>query len=280
MNKNCSNYYFTMNGRLFRFLHEDNSIGGNRLCKYDAFVSLLERATIVPKSTTVFGMKILLTRGQCVTSYSELAGKWKWHRNNVRTFLLSLAEMDVLTVERRGKATVITLPVMTDNSQEPKRLLSTEERNWLHFIFGIISIEEFINLLDAAMSEVENEIGVIDGQNSNDEEIGYRLQRLTNHLLIQTTGLFPYDKKLSEAMRSLFIDECDADLVRFFTLLIAGGLKLFSDAEDETKPKYSIPAGISSRLAIILDYYSSFAGNSLKNGKQELTADNGERSPA
>ena len=96
---------------LLRCLQEDRPEDGGRLSRYGAFAYLLEHAGGQPCTVTAFGQEICLAAGQLVTSYSELAAVWKWSRDNVRNFFLALEKTGTVSLERRGKATVISLPV-------------------------------------------------------------------------------------------------------------------------------------------------------------------------
>lgn len=251
-------FCLTANMWLFRYLQEDKPEDGGRLSRYSAFVYLLEHVHGQPCMVMVFGQEIRLSAGQLVTSYSELAGAWKWSRDNVRNFFLVLEKAGAVSVERRGKATVISLPVrMTENpmfSQLPTR----EESDRLRFIFGTMSLEEMAEMLESAISETEHDINKLKSEDLDDIGIGRRLLRLVNHLVLHPSGFFPKDDHVADALRSLFIEDCGSDLARFFTLLTIGGLKLVDDRCDNTEFPLSLPDKTIRLLAVVLEYYSPF----------------------
>ncbi len=251
-------FYLTANMELFRCLQEDRPEDGGRLSRYGAFVYLLEHANRQPCTVTASGQEIYLSAGQLVTSYSGLAAVWKWSRDNVRNFFLAMAKTGCVSVERRGKATVISLPVCTTGTPTLTRLPSREERDRLRFIFGAMSIEELADMFESVISKTEKEIGKLETDNPLDIEIGRRLHRLVNHLVLHPSGFLPKDDRVADALRCLFIDDCGSDLARFFTLLTIGGLKLIDDRCDNTEFPLSLPDTAMQRLAVVLEYYSPF----------------------
>ena len=52
--------------------------------------------------------------GQLVTSVSELARAWDWHRDKVRDFVDALAERDVLTIDMHKKFMVLSFPDLAE----------------------------------------------------------------------------------------------------------------------------------------------------------------------
>lgn len=253
-------YRFTVSRELFHFLHEDVPVANDRTGKFDAFVHLLELATLQPGRVTAFGSGFQLVKGQFVTSYSELAEEWNWHRSVVRQFLCALQDMRVLSMDRRGKATVITMPIATAEDARPVRLPTPEETGWLRFLFGMMSFEEFSGLFDLAIAGVEESVGALTRQDSSDKEIGHRLQRMIDHLVLHSSGLFPRSEEVADAFRSLFVGECHADLARFFTVLTLGGLKIMDGLNDEPDMPFSVSEEASRQLDVILRYYTPLMG--------------------
>ena len=243
---------------LFRCLQEDRPEDGGRLSRCGAFVYLLEHASKSPGTVTAFGQEILLSAGQLVTSYSELAAVWKWSRDNVRNFFLAMAKTGTVSVERRGKATVISIPVCTTDSAMLARLPTREERDRLRFIFGAMSLEELADMFESVISETERDIDKLKSENPNGIGIGRRLLRLVNHLVLHPSGFFPKDDRVADALRDLFVDDCGSDLARFFTLLTIGGLKLVDDRCDNTEFPLSLPDKTMRLLSVVLEYYSPF----------------------
>lgn len=251
-------FYLTANMDLFRCLQEDKSDDSGRLSRYGAFVYLLEHVGREPVIVTVFGQKIYLSTGQLATSYSELAAVWKWSRDNVRNFFLALEKTGSVSLDRRGKATIISLPVCMANAPMPTRLPTRDERDRLRFILGAMSLEEMAEMLESALSETERDIESLKSENPDDIGIGRRLLRMVNHLVLHPSGFFPKNDRVADALRSLFIDDCGSDLARFFTLLTIGGLKLVDDRCDNTEFPLSLPDKTMRLLAVVLEYYSPF----------------------
>lgn len=243
---------------LFRLLQDNRAEEGGRLSRYGAFVYLLEHAGRHPGTVTAFGQVIPLSAGQLVTSYSELAVVWRWSRDNVRSFFLEMVKTGCVSVDRRGKATVISVPVCTAGTPALTRLPTREERDRLRFIFGAMSLEELADMFDSALSETEMDVSKLEADNPHDIEIGRRLHRLVSHLVLHPSGFFPKDDNVADALRSLFVDDCGSDLARFFTLLTIGGIKLVDDRCDNTEFPLSLPDNTMRRLAVILEYYSPF----------------------
>ena len=251
-------FCLTANMELFHCLQEDKPEDGGRLSRYSAFVYLLEHANKQPGMVTAFGQEIYLSAGQLVTSYSELAAVWKWSRDNVRNFFLALEKTETVLLERRGKATVISLLVGIAGAPVSARLPTRDERDRLRFIFGAMSLEEMAEMLESVISETERDIDRLESENHNDIGIGRRLFRLVNHLVLHPSGFFPKDDHVADALRCLFIDDCGSDLARFFTLLTIGGLKLVDDRCNNTEFPLSLPDKTMRLLAVVLEYYSPF----------------------
>lgn len=255
MDQTNQSYHFNASRALFLLLQEQTD--AIRTSRYDAFIYLLENVALEPRTAIVFGTRIPLSKGQLVTSYSELAGKWNWHRSYVSQFLSSLEEIHVLTQERYGKATVITLPI-TDT--QPTRLLTEEERMWQRFIFGATAFEEFAEMFDTAMRQEEAGLDEAVQHNPDNGGTGRRLHRLFNHLMLNTTKAFPKDERVAEALRYLYVEECGADLTQLLALLSFGGLKVIrEDGEDgHTVFPVFISERASEQLAVVIGYYSPF----------------------
>ena len=83
--------------------------------RVDAFRDLLNKTYQQPTGAmTKEGTPLVVTPGQLVTSVSELARVWDWHRDKVRDFLGGLAERDVLTIDMHKKFMVLSFPNLTD----------------------------------------------------------------------------------------------------------------------------------------------------------------------
>lgn len=251
-------FCLTASMELFRLFLDDRTEGEGRLSRYGAFVYLLEHANRQHATETAFGQEIHLSAGQLVTSYSELAVAWRWSRDNVRSFFLAMEKTGCVSVERRGKATVVSIPVSMSGTPTLTRLPSREERERLRFIFGTMSLEELADMFESVISKAEKEVGKLEADDPHDIEIGRRLHRLVNHLVLHPLGFFPKDDRVADALRCLFIDDCSSDLAKFFTLLTIGGLKLIDDRCDNTEFPLSLPETTMQQLAVVLEYYSPF----------------------
>ena len=193
-------FCLTANIELFRCLLEDRPEDGGRLSRYSAFVYLLAHVNRQLGTVAAFGQEIFLSAGQLVTSYSELAAVWKWSRDNVRNFFLALEKTGTVSLERRGKATVISLLVGMTDTPVPARLPTRDERDRLRFIFGTMSLEEMAEMLESVMLGTERDIGKLKSEAPNDIGIGRRLLRLVNHLVLHPSGFFPKDDRVADAL--------------------------------------------------------------------------------
>ncbi len=79
--------------------------------RVDAFRDLLNRICQQPLGAmTKEGTPLVVEPGQLVTSVSELARAWDWHRDKVRDFIDGLAERDALTIDMHKKFMVLSFP--------------------------------------------------------------------------------------------------------------------------------------------------------------------------
>ena len=77
--------------------------------RVDAFRDLLNRTCRQPTGKmTKEGTPLVVESGQLVTSVSELARVWEWHRDKVRDFVDALAERDILTIDMHKKFMVLS----------------------------------------------------------------------------------------------------------------------------------------------------------------------------
>ncbi len=83
--------------------------------RVDAFRDLLNRTCRQPTGKmTKEGTPLVVEPGQLVTSVSELARVWDWHRDKVRDFVDALAERDVLTIDMHKKFMVLSFPDLAE----------------------------------------------------------------------------------------------------------------------------------------------------------------------
>ncbi len=96
---------------LLEFLKERSGI---RLSKLEAYLDLVEKASVqyIPKD--LCKQEFSLSNGQFVITITELAGCWHWHRATVRTFIEQLEKMNQISVTRLTKSQIITIPMLAE----------------------------------------------------------------------------------------------------------------------------------------------------------------------
>ena len=83
--------------------------------RVDAFRDLLNKTAMQPLGAmTKEGTPLVVESGQLVTSVSELARVWDWHRDKVRDFVNALAEREVLIIDMHKKFMVLSFPNLAD----------------------------------------------------------------------------------------------------------------------------------------------------------------------
>lgn len=94
---------------LLEFLKERSGI---RLSKLEAYLDLVDKASVqyIPKD--LCKQEFCLSDGQFVITITELAESWHWHRATVRTFIEQLDKMGQLSVTRLTKSQIITIPFL------------------------------------------------------------------------------------------------------------------------------------------------------------------------
>ena len=98
---------------LLEFLKERSGI---RLSKLEAYLDLVDKASVqyIPKD--LCNQEFSLSNGQFVITITELAGCWHWHRATVRTFIEQLEKMNQISVIRLTKSQIITIPMLAETS--------------------------------------------------------------------------------------------------------------------------------------------------------------------
>lgn len=96
---------------LLEFLKERSGI---RLSKLEAYLDLVDKASVqyIPKD--LCKQEFSLSNGQFVITITELAGCWHWHRATVRTFIEQLEKMNQISVTRLTKSQIITIPMLAE----------------------------------------------------------------------------------------------------------------------------------------------------------------------
>ena len=94
---------------LLEFLKERSGI---RLSKLEAYLDLVDKASVqyIPKD--LCKQEFSLSNGQFVITITELAGCW--HRATVRTFIEQLEKMNQISVTRLTKSQIITIPMLAE----------------------------------------------------------------------------------------------------------------------------------------------------------------------
>jgi hypothetical protein len=98
---------------LLEFLKERS---GLRLSKLEAYLDLVDKASVqyIPKD--LCKQEFCLTNGQFIITITELAECWHWHRATVRTFIEQLEKMNQISVTRLTKSQIITIPMLAETS--------------------------------------------------------------------------------------------------------------------------------------------------------------------
>ena len=98
---------------LLAFMKERSGI---RLSKLEAYLDLVDKASVqyIPKD--LCKQEFRLSNGQFVITITELAGCWHWHRATVRTFIEQLEKMNQISVTRLTKSQIITIPMLAETS--------------------------------------------------------------------------------------------------------------------------------------------------------------------
>ena len=96
---------------LLEFLKERSGV---RLSKLEAYIDLVDKASVqyIPKD--LCSQEFTLSDGQFVITITELAECWHWHRATVRTFIEQLEKMGQITVTRLTKSQIITIPSLAE----------------------------------------------------------------------------------------------------------------------------------------------------------------------
>ena len=96
---------------LLEFMKERSGI---RLSKLEAYLDLVDKASVqyIPKD--LCKQEFCLSNGQIVITITDLAGCWHWHRATVRTFIEQLEKMNQISVTRLTKSQIITIPMLAE----------------------------------------------------------------------------------------------------------------------------------------------------------------------
>lgn len=270
---NKSSYSITMSRQLLTFLQDSTQVDANRFSKLDAYIHLLESAADSSNEVKISGESVTLSKGQLVSSFSELAEAWNWHRGNVRMFIQSLINFGAVTTERVSRKLIITLPLLFEGEMSPVRLVDREERGLLRFILGISSVDEFFEFFDCAMNEAESSLSESSANAGTPEHtafaIGNRLRRMLDHLVLHSSNFAAGTPELHEALHHLFAIECNCDLMLFFSLLSFGCIATVMESSGDTAP-IQLSDEARNDLRIIVDHYSKWLGHEKSPAKPDV----------
>lgn len=267
-----SPYSIKMSRELMTFLQDTTPVDANRFSKLDAYIHLMESATDSSHEVKISGESVTISKGQLVSSFSELAEVWNWYRGNVRMFIQSLINLGGATTERIGKKLVITLPLHFEGEVSPVRLVDREERGLLRFILGISSVDEFFDFFDQAMNEAESSLSESPSDTEISERstiaIGNRLRKLIDHLVLRASDFASGTPELHEALHHLFAIECNCDLMLFFSLLSFGGIANIMESAGDTAP-VQLSDRARDDLRIIVGHYTKGLGHEKSSAKPD-----------
>ena len=270
---NKTSYDIKMSRQLLTFLQDTEQADANRFTKFDAFIHLLESAADESGEVKISGDSMPLSKGQLVSSFSELAEVWNWHRGNVRMFIQSLINLGAVTTERVSKKLIITLPLLFKGETSPVRLLDREERGLLRFILGISSVDEFFDFFDRAMNEAESSLSESPSDTEIPERsamaIGNRLRKILDHLVLHASDFATGTPELHEALHHMFAVECNCDLMLFFSLLSFGGLSNIMESSGDTTP-VQLSDEARNDLRIIVRHYSKWLGHEKSSAAPDI----------
>lgn len=116
--------------RLLEFLKERSGV---RQSKLEAYLDLVDKASVqyIPKD--LCRQEFTLSDGQFVITITELAECWHWHRATVRTFIEQLEKMGQIAVTRLTKSQIITIPSLAETpAASPVDTAMAEFRHKMH----------------------------------------------------------------------------------------------------------------------------------------------------
>jgi hypothetical protein len=246
------NYQTTLNSDMLHFL-QDTTCNGERSSKIEAFVYLLDSVAENADNAA--------PNGQLDTTISELAEAWNWNRSNVRLFLTSLERLGVISMNRQGKLTTVSIAASFGEEKPTVRLLDDEEREWLRFIMGMVTLDSCLALFSDGVDSFSDKLEEI----HDPKATGSRLRSLVSHLLLNRTCTLQDDSDVDEALRSLFVDDCKLDLVQFLSLLSLGGLAIIKDLSEEDSI-CELSEHVLRKLHTVLRYYAPWLEQPIVEG--------------
>lgn len=112
------------NADVFDYLKEKV---GERKTRTEAYCDLLDKSLAGFVSPFLRKQDYDLQSYQCHVTISDLATEWHWHRATVRSFLETLEAFGQLKRIKLTKSIVITMPVQSGESAEPRNVQETSD---------------------------------------------------------------------------------------------------------------------------------------------------------
>lgn len=257
MNKEYINYRIIVNKELLEFLRSDEE---DRFSKMDALCDLLDKASGENRnSLTYFGTAVTLRKGQFVTTVSNLARQWKWHRATTRSFLDALEGFGMAKIDAHKKFFLITMNyTLPETEGLQPRMMSPEEEHINKWICGYLCLEEMAESAVQFITATEHILAT--PMTDNGTGIGERLHQLFSHIILQRTNLFPVNPVLSATLERMYDEVCHRDLAIFLQLLASEGLNLIGEGHPELVQYLSslIPDKASDDLRRLWEYYTPY----------------------
>lgn len=272
MKKEYINYRIIADKELLEFLRSDEE---DRFSKMDALCDLLDKASGENRdSLTYFGTTVTLRKGQFVTTVSNLARQWKWHRATTRSFLDALESFGMARIDAHKKFFLITMNyTLPETEGLQPRMMSPEEERINKWICGYLCLEEMAESAVQFITTTEHILSM--PVTDNGADIGERLHKLFAHVILQRTNLFPANPTLSVTLERMYGEVCHRDLAIFLQLLASAGLNLLGGQRPEVQEYLSalLPDKASEDLRLLWEYYAPyFEGiNQEKAGKTPQT---------
>lgn len=257
MKKEYINYRIIADKELLEFLRSDEE---ERFSKMDALCDLLDKASGESRdSLTYFGTTVTLRKGQFVTTVSNLARQWKWHRATTRSFLDALENFGMARIDAHKKFFLITMNyTLPETEGLQPRMMSPEEERINKWICGYLCLEEMAESAVQFITTTEHVLSM--PVTDSGAGIGERLHKLFAHIILQRTNLFPTNPTLSATLERVYCEVCHRDVAIYLQLLALAGLNLI-DVQCPKVPEYLlalIPDKVSEDLRLLWEYYAPY----------------------
>ena len=272
MKKEYINYRIIADKELLEFLRSEEE---DRFSKMDALCDLLDKAAGENReSLTYFGTAVTLRKGQFVTTVSNLARQWKWHRATTHSFLDALEGFGMARIDAHKKFFLITMNyTLSETEGLQPRMMSPEEERINKWICGYLCLEEMAESAVQFITTTEHILSM--PVTDNGAGVGERLHKLFAHVILQRTNLFPANPTLSVTLERMYSEVCHRDLAIFLQLLASAGLNLLGGQRPELAQYLPllITDKASEDLRLLWEYYVPyFEGiNQEKAGKTPQT---------